>query len=197
MPGRRPAGFAALLVVCVAAWLLSNAGNAPLRAGDPVPTDELNESVRKLREAADLARCQVTSGPIALVPHPISKSLHPVDAVYYLDYRGARLLASVPNAVSTVSETANASERITSDFAERDLATDFQIPPGVEPTFHMTVARLGFANGGWAPLYVFESATNQVAAYRVKPQMEGTVNKTQIILLERKTLGKTALPSLR
>jgi hypothetical protein len=190
--------FAAFAAVFVSGWLVSTMGHVPVRAGDPAPQapDSIADSVRKLREAAELARCQVVSGPIAQVPHPASKALYPVDAVYYLDYRGARLLAAVPNTGSTLSDAPSSSERLTTEFVERDLAADFQIPPGVEPSFQMTVARMGFANGGWAPLYVFESATNQMACYRVKPEMAGTTNRTQIVLLERKTLGKSGLPSL-
>lgn len=199
MPSRRPALFLALAAVFAAGWLVSSQGHAPLRAGGPLaqPLDTLTDSVRRLREAADLARCQAASGPVAQVPHPASKTLYPIDAVYYLDYRGARLLVSVPNAGSNLTDMPNNTDRLTSDFVERDLAADFPMPPGVEPSFHMTVPSMGFGNGGWAPLYIFESATNQMASYRVKPQMAGTANKTQIILLERKSLNKTTLPHIK
>ena len=43
------------------------------------------------------------------------------------------------------------------------------------PKFKMTTGALGAYSEGWAPLYVFETVTNQVAVYRVSQQSVGTV----------------------
>lgn len=182
---RRPSSLAILGSVLVLGALLIGARPSSLRA-DGTASVAPGPAVG--------SGCQVASGPIAMLPDA-NKNYYPIEAVYYLDYGGGRLLAGIPSGMSSVREGAAANaERITTEFAERDLAADFQIPRNVAPRFLMTVARMSLANGGWAPLYVFEAATGQVATYKVVPEMVGTANRTKILLVERKSLAKSALP---
>lgn len=89
----------------------------------------------------------------------------PLDAVYWIDYRGARLYATIPAARQTTQDVA-----LLRDFAERDLIADFGLAPGVEPRFVMQTASLGGMAGGQAFLLVIETTTKQVGVYQAKPK---------------------------
>lgn len=103
------------------------------------------------------------------------------DAIYYLNYHTGRLLATIPSMKQT-----GLTKQMLSEFAERDLVRDFELGPGVAPHFLMTTGGLGFRSEGWAPLYVFETETGQVAIYRLAAQSVAGVNKPAFQLLERK-----------
>ena len=94
----------------------------------------------------------------------------PQDALYYLDYKGGRLLATIPSFRQSVGAT-----QMLDRFAERDLVADFKIDldNGPRPHFLMTTGALGSYSEGWAPLFVFESTTNQVAVYKLTQQNGG------------------------
>jgi hypothetical protein len=101
------------------------------------------------------------------------------DAVYYLNYSTGRLLASLPS----TRQTAGASKILT-EFAERDLTADFHLKPGTDPHFLMAAGMMGSLSEGWAPLYVLETTTGQMAIYRVMPQFTVNSNKPNFVLLE-------------
>ena len=117
------------------------------------------------------------SGPSASVAGPIKieqgiamgfgqgKIQAPMDAIYWLDYAGARLYAAIPAARQTPQDVA-----LLREFAERDLVADFALRPGDEPRFLMQTASLGGMGGGSSVLLVIETATRQVAAYQAKPR---------------------------
>ena len=50
----------------------------------------------------------------------------------------------------------------------------------------MTTANLGLRSEGWAPLFVFETESGQVATYRVVPQATQGTTRPQFLLLERR-----------
>jgi hypothetical protein len=134
----------------------------------------------------------VASGPIATVYQAKQRVQVTHDALYYLDYKGGRLLATVPTLRQTVAGT-----RVLEEFAERDLVADFRIGPGVVPHFLMTVGGLGASGDGGAPLFVVETATNQVAAYRVQPQTVGRSSRPRFDLLEIRSLARATAPAPR
>ncbi len=121
----------------------------------------------------------LTAGPISIQVNPTTKVVFRQDALYYLDYQGGRLLASVPEQIQLGGKT-----QVLGQFAERDLVADFRLPPGITPKFLMTVGELGVSGFGWAPLYVFETTSKQVAVYRVQSSGQGP----QFDLLELKKL---------
>ena len=138
----------------------------------------------------------LTSGAITIESagddkHPISI---PLDALYYINYSTGKLYATVPTILQNVSGA-----HAQTDFAERDLLADFAIKPGVTPHFLMTTAGLGGRSLGWAPLFVIETETGQIATYKVEVQMKGGTT-TQFQLLDRKVdrrLGKLIVDSAR
>ena len=129
-------------------------------------------------------------GPVATPYDSKLRAQVEQDALYYLDYKGGRLLATVP----VLRQTA-AGVQVLEEFAERDLVTDFRIGPGVVPRFLMTVGRLGITGDGWSPLYVVEAATGQVAAYRVQAQSAGTSSRPRFDLLEIRSLARSSGPA--
>ena len=110
----------------------------------------------------------VTSGPVSVTFErgPTRTNVAVThDAIYYLDYAGGRVLAATPAHRQTGQRI-----KVIGAFAVRDLVADFRPPRGATPQFLMTVGDLGIgAAAGWAPLYIFETTTGQVAAYRVTP----------------------------
>lgn len=141
----------------------------------------------------------VATGPILVEPNG-QKMPVPRDAIYYLNYHNGLLLATVP----TLKQVGNASQ-VVAEFAERDLVRDFNLGPGVTPHFLMTTGSLGAGGEGWAPLFVFETETGQMATYRLMPQAIGNLapagggssNKPSFQLLERRSdprLGRNAPP---
>lgn len=133
----------------------------------------------------------IASGPV-MIQHDRGNDIQVEhDAVYYLDYKGGRLMASVPSLTRTAGN-----DRMLETFVERDLVADFHLAPGsAEPHFLMTTGTLGALNGAWAPLYVFETSSKQVAVYRLTPQQVGTVPMPKFELLELKSLAKIPAPS--
>jgi hypothetical protein len=115
------------------------------------------------------------------------------DAIYYLDYRRGTLVGTIP----TSKQTAAGSSMI-EGFAERDLVADFRIDVdnGPTPHFLMTTGSVYQGSGsafgtGWAPLFVFETTTRQVAAYKIEQKQIGTSNQIRFELVELKPFGRT------
>ena len=133
----------------------------------------------------------VTTGPITLQYNQQTKIQAPQDAVYFLDYRGGRLLATVP----IQRQSAQGSQMI-DGFIERDLVADFKIDRegGRDPHFLMTPGSLGAYGEGWSPLFVFETTTKRVAVYKLQLQTFGTKSSSRFELLEMKSYA--TLPPL-
>lgn len=107
----------------------------------------------------------LATGTVSVEIDRLTQQSTTTDALYYLDYSGGRLLATIPTLRETVGGT-----RVLGDFAVRDLVADFRPPRGAAPKFLMTVGHLGLSAGsGWAPLFVVETTTRQVATYRARP----------------------------
>src|SRR4029079_13219241 len=96
----------------------------------------------------------LTSGAVAIGYDEGTKTQIPQDALYYLDYKAGKLLATIPTYRQTAQST-----RYLEPFAERDLVSDFKIDVdnGARPHFLMTTGQCGVFGGGWAPLFVFET----------------------------------------
>lgn len=109
------------------------------------------------------------------------------DAIYYLNYARATLLASIPD-----YQVSAQGAQVLSQFAERDLMKDFGLdkpgilPPGANPHFLMTSASLGLKSQGWSPLFVFETETGQVATYRLDRQLSTGSDAPRFMLVELK-----------
>jgi hypothetical protein len=115
------------------------------------------------------------------------------DAVYFLDYKGGRLLGMIPSYQQTPGST-----RLIDTFAERDLVADFKldVETGARPHFLMTTCEMGQYSLGWAPLFVFETTTNQVAAYRIQQQSVGRDSTPAFELIEVRPIGSGPHPPL-
>jgi hypothetical protein len=139
----------ALGVGVVFGWAGSGFRATPMRAST---TDRAGE-------------CIVAAGPVLMQYDDTSKAPIPLEALYFLDYNGGRLLATIPSyrMVGTKME-------LIDGFIERDLVADFKLDlgAGARPRFLMTTGSLGRYSSGWAPLYVFETTTGQVAVYRMQ-----------------------------
>jgi hypothetical protein len=129
-----------------------------------------------------------TTGPILIRYDEGNKVQIPLEALYILDYKAGRLLGTVPS----LRQTAKTS-RYLGAFAERDLVADFKIDldNGPKPHFLMTTGSLGTYSAGWAPLYVIENTTGQIAIYRIHQQTVGTTATTSLELVELRSLTKT------
>jgi hypothetical protein len=172
--GRMPTSLALTLGIALG-WVLANHRPPTVKAGGGD------------RYADDI----LTSGPIAIEYNSLTKTQAQKDALYYLDWRGGRLLATVP----TQRESMGGAKLI-DGFIERDLEADFKIDreKGVSPHFLMTTGSLGAYGEGWSPLFVFETTTRQVAVYKVQLQAVGTKSTSRFVLLEIKSFA--ALPAL-
>jgi hypothetical protein len=139
----------ALGVGVVLGWLAAVVRPTPMQAS---AGDRAGESI-------------VTTGPVLMQYDDTTKAPIPLEALYFLDYKGGRLLATVPT-----YRLAGKKTQLIDAFAERDLVADFHLDPdrGPRPRFLMTTGSLGRYSAGWAPLYVFESTTGQVAVYRMQ-----------------------------
>lgn len=128
----------------------------------------------------------VATGPVLVRYDEGTKVQIPLEAIYYLDYKAGRLLATVPAFRQSFGPA-----KLLDTFAERDLAADFKIDVdnGPKPHFLMTTGSLGAYSDGWAPLYVFESTTNQVAVYKIQQQMVGAVSRPKFELIEIRPIG--------
>jgi hypothetical protein len=143
--------------------------------------------------------CIVATGPVLMQYDDSTKAPIALEALYFLDYKGGRLLATVPT-----YRMAGAKMELIDGFAERDLAADFKLDldGGSRPRFLMTTGTMGRYSAGWAPLYVFETTTSQVGVYRMQTsQTYGTAPSTQFELVDlrsySKPSGRTGLPRQR
>jgi hypothetical protein len=134
--------------------------------------------------------CVVATGPVLQQYDDNTKAATPLDALYFLDYKGGRLLATVPSYRSDGVKT-----QLLDNFAERDLVADFKLDldSGPRPRFLMTTGSLGRFSAGWAPLFVFETTTGQVAVYRMQVgQSYGSNAPAQFELVELRRYTKPA-----
>jgi hypothetical protein len=178
-PGSRIPTVLALLVGVFLGWALASFRPTPLHAG---AGDRSGEAI-------------VATGPVLLRYDEGAKAAIPLDAIYLLDYKGGRLLATVPSFRQTASST-----RIIDSFEERDLVADFRLDldTGPRPRFLMTTGSLGAYTVGWAPLYVFETTTNQVAVYRMQAQQKtGASSRARFELVEVRSYAKPTAANAR
>jgi hypothetical protein len=140
-------------------WVLASVRPASIRAG---AGDRSGDSI-------------VATGPVLVRLDEGTKSPIALDALYFLDYKGGRLLATIPTYRQFGTST-----RLIDSFQERDLVADFKLDldTGPRPHFLMTTGALGSYSAGWAPLYVFETTTSQVGVYRVSAQ-QGVAGPSQ------------------
>ena len=179
MTARRPAlSFGIVLLAGVAiGWGL---------AGGLAPKPALANGADRWGDRA------ITAGPIA-IETTADKTPIAQDAVYYLNYSTGKLFATIPSLQQTAANT-----HIFADFAERDLLADFAIKPGVTPHFLMTTASLGSRGTGWAPLFVVETETGQMATYKVSVHTTATSTKPSFQLMDRRTdprMGRSLVES--
>jgi hypothetical protein len=164
-----------LFVGLILGWGLANIRPAQIRASGG---DRSGDSI-------------LTTGPVLIRYDEGSKVQIPLEAVYLLDYKSGRLLGTVPSLHATVGTS-----RYLGAFAERDLVADFKVDldKGPRPHFVMTTGALGSYSAGWAPLYVFETTSSQLAIYRIIQQTVGTTSSTRLELVEKRSLagGETA-----
>lgn len=135
----------------------------------------------------------LTTGPTFIKYHEGSKIQVAQDAVYFLDYRAGKLVGTVPSMHQLVGGS-----KVLGGFVERDLAADFKLDldRGARPHFLMTTGSMGAGAGntygdGWAPLFVFETTTRQVAVYKIQQQMIGASQQVRFDMLEIKPFAAT------
>ena len=179
-PNRRLPGFAATLLVGLAVgWGVANFRSP---------------SVKAFSGGADrFGDYAVTTATIAMDFNERTKIQAAQEAVFFLDYRGARLLATIPMLKQSQTGT-----QIIDGFAERDLAADFKINEGGPvPHFVMTSGSFGANGANWSPLFVFETVSKQVAVYRVQPHSVGKTVQPKFDLLEVRSFATApTLPDL-
>jgi hypothetical protein len=168
---------AALAAGTVLGWFLGGRPSPVLRAEGG---DRFGETI-------------VTSGSILTRYDERLKATLKQDAVYFLDYKGGRLLGMIPSYQQVPGST-----RLIDTFAERDLVADFKlnVETGARPHFLMTTCEMGQYSLGWAPLFVFETTTNQVAVYRIQQQSIGTASTPAFELIEVRPIGSGPQPPL-
>jgi hypothetical protein len=152
-------------------WLLASLRPTPIRAS---AGDRSGESV-------------VATGPVMVRFDEGTKSAIPTDALYFLDYEGGRLLATIPTYRQTTKSVS-----LINAFEERDLVADFKVDldTGPRPRFLMTTGSLGPYTEGWAPLYIIETTTNQLGIYRLQTQQTaGKPSKSRFELVELRSLA--------
>jgi hypothetical protein len=165
-----------LLVGLIAGWSLSLVRPTPLHAG---AGDRYEETI-------------LATGPVLVRYDEATKSPISLDALYLLDYRGGRLLASLPTYRQSTSSTT-----IVESFVERDLVADFKLDldTGRPPHFMMTTGSLGPYTAGWAPLYVVETTSNQMAVYRIHLQeSSGKSSRPKFELVQLKSYAESKIP---
>ena len=177
---RRPSvpHVATLLVGLFFGWSAATRTAPTLRASAGV--DRWDESI-------------LASGPAFIKFNKGSEIQVAQDVIYYLDYRAGKLIATIPS-MQQIGGTA----RYLSAFAERDLVADFKIDleTGARPHFMMTTASMASGSGntfgdGWAPLFVFETGSRQVAVYKVQQQIIGTAQQVRCDLVELRPFTKS------
>ncbi len=166
--GISPAIF--LLGSLLAGWALAAPRSQPLRAAAEGPGDEP----------------LLVTGPAFVTYNEGSKTQVAQDAVYYLDYRAGKLLATIPR-----PKPSGTNGKFFDSFAERDLVADFKLDntPGPPPRFLMTTGSISTGSNnrygdGWAALYVVETTTRQMAAYKIEQSQIGARSKLKFELLE-------------
>jgi hypothetical protein len=161
-----------LFVGVALGWGLSGLRPTPLFAG---AGDHSGESI-------------VATGPVLVRYDEATKAPAPLDAVYFLDYKAGRLLATIPTYQQSSSTT-----HIIDTFVERDLVADFKLDldSGPRPRFLMTTGSLGPYTAGWAPLYVFETTTSQVGVFRIQLQQStAKSSRPQFELVELRSYAR-------
>jgi hypothetical protein len=139
-------------------------------------------------------RCEkniITTGPVLVRYDDATKSSIALDAVYILDWKVGRLIASIPTYRQSTSGIT-----IIESFVERDLAADFKVDldTGPAPRFMMTTGSLGPYTSGWAPLYVVETTSNQMGIYRIEiQQTSGKSSRPKFELVQLKSYAETKL----
>ena len=133
----------------------------------------------------------ITTGAVSVMYNEGNKVQSTQEAVYYLDYRGGRLLATIPAYRQSLG-----APQVIDEFAERDLITDFKIDidKASTPHFQMTTGSLGVSGAGWSPLFVFETTSKQVAVYKVQTQSVGTKSRPKFELIELKSFAALPVP---
>lgn len=136
----------------------------------------------------------LAAGPSFIKYNETSKIQVAQDAIYFLDYRLGKLMATVPS-----MQQIGGKAKYVQAFAERDLAADFKLDlnSGPKPHFLMTtgsmasVAGNSYSDGG-APLFVFETSTRQIGVYKIQQQMIGASSQVRCDLLEMKPFATPA-----
>jgi hypothetical protein len=134
----------------------------------------------------------VASGPVSVRYDERLRAPLKQDALYYLDYRAGRLLGTIPS-----YQQSGASVKLIDTFTERDLVADFKIDldKGPKPPhFVMTTCEVGAYSMGWAPLFVFETESNQVATYRIQQQTVGTSSRPMFELIDLRAIAPSQSP---
>jgi hypothetical protein len=174
-------------VLTLAAGLILGWGLALGLAGSRTP--ELRASGGDRWDESILA-----SGPTFVRYNEGSKVQVAQDAVYFLDYRAGRLLGTIPMMRQTVGPS-----KMLDGFAERDLVADFHLDTetGPRPHFLMTTSSMSTGSAspygdGWAPLFVVETTTRQVAVYKIQQQTIGAATQTRLELVEVHPFGRPA-----
>jgi hypothetical protein len=137
----------------------------------------------------------VATGPVLVRYDEATKAPIPLDAVYFLDYKAGRLLATIPTYQQSTSST-----HIIDNFVERDLVADFKLDldSGPRPRFLMTTGSLGPYTSGWAPLYVFETTTSQMGIFRIQLQQStAKSSRPRFELVELRSYARTGSAPIR
>ncbi len=131
-------------------------------------------------------RFAVATGTIGMQFNEQSKLQTSQEAIYFIDWPNLRLLATIP----TLRQSLNKAQVIDA-FVERDLVTDFKLDLNKNPSpeFVMTSGSLGYYGEGWAPLFVFETNSKQVAVYKIQSQSVGTNQTAKFELMQVKPWG--------
>ena len=132
----------------------------------------------------------MATGPLSVRYDEATKAPIPLEALYILDYKNGRLRASLPTHRQSTHSTT-----IIESFVERDLASDFQIDldRGPRPHFLMMTGSLGPYTSGWAPLYVIETTSSQIAVYGFgAPGSTGKSGRPKFELLQLKSYDSSS-----
>ena len=121
------------------------------------------------------------------IHHTPDKKQIPLDAIYWIDYRTAKLYATMPEG----SKTADAGKTI-SELSIRDLIVDFKLAPGIAPHFLMSTASLGALGGGTSALLVIETTTKQIGVYWCYPKTIGLNAKPAFDLVQVRSYASSA-----
>ena len=123
-PSPRLPGYFILCLGLFLGWGLAHIRPAPLRAAGG---DRSGESI-------------VATGPVMVKYDEGNKVQIPLEALYLLDYKGGRLMGTVPSIHQTVGAT-----RTLGTFAERDLVADFKLDLDNGPKPHFLIPDIDFA----------------------------------------------------